>query len=53
METFDLENYSYLLLNPNSTQRWLFRIWIDENKIKLELLYGPKIKVEIIDQQQV
>jgi hypothetical protein len=52
METFDLENYSYLLLNPNSTQRWLFRIWIDENKIKLELLYGPKIKVEIIDQQQ-
>jgi hypothetical protein len=51
-KTFDLENYSCLLLNPHiAPQRWLYRIWIEENKIKLELLFGPKTKVEIIDQQ--
>lgn len=51
-DTFDLENYSYLLLNPHiPEQRWLYRIWIQESRINLELLFGPKTKVEIVDQQ--
>ncbi len=51
-ETFDLENYSYLLLNPhNEYERWLYRIWIENGKIELELLLGAKTKVDIVNLQ--
>jgi hypothetical protein len=51
-EVFNISKYSYLLLNPHiEPQRWLYAISIVDNKLKLDLLSGPKTPVKIIDQQ--